>query len=369
MFNKYTKGQITAIQFYIVIISIMIGTGILNLATQVTKISMQDAWISVLIAGILVCIFTYLSIFIASHFDEMTFFQYFSYLLSKPVTYVISILYFIYSLVVTSAVLRSLADMISTWFLPRTPLWVIILIAILTAVNLTKDGITIVARFSQILFYTLFPMLPLILVSINKLSLLNVMPVGGTGFATIAEGALPSVFTYAGYEIVLFIYPLIANKNKNIVKTSVLCVFMVTLIYTLTVFTQIALFGYQELQTILYPTINYLDVVDFLIIERIEVFFSIFWIYTVIATIIIQFFVGTYVLQKTFSTSSNGIFVYIFSPVVFFLSLYPKNAMMLGSIKEYIGYANLFFGIALPLILLLMFLVRGRKVKIDEKKK
>ena len=369
MFNKYNEGEITAGQFYVLIISMMIGTGILNLASEVSKISLQDAWISVFIAGLVVCVFTYLSIFLASRFKELTFLQYSSYLLSKPIAYLISILYFIYAIVVTSTILRSLSDMIMVWFLPRTPPWVIVLITLLTVVSIAKDGLTLVARFSQVLFFVLIPLVIFIFVPFNELSILNVMPVGGTGFMLIAEGTLPSIFAYSGYEIVLFLYPFIANKNKNISKTSAACVLLVTLVYTATVFTQIALFGYKELQIFLYPTINYLDVVDFIIIERIEIFFSILWIFTVIATVIIQFYTGTLVLQSIFNTRTNSLFAYILTPIVFFMALYPKNSVELGLIKGIIGHVNLFFGIALPLILVIMLLIKGQGSKNNEKKK
>lgn len=53
MYRKYVNGEITAIQAYILIISIMIGTGILGLSRVVSEYAQQDAWISVLINGIM----------------------------------------------------------------------------------------------------------------------------------------------------------------------------------------------------------------------------------------------------------------------------------------------------------------------------
>lgn len=345
----------------------MIGTGILNLAREVSKVSMQDGWISVIIAGLIVTISTYIAIFVASQFRDSTSLQYFSYLLSKPVAYFVLLLYFIYSLAVSSAVLRSLADMIITWFLPRTPIWVIILLTLLTVVNLAKDGLPLIGRFSQILFYSIIPIAFLILVPLNQVSLLNVLPIGGSGVNKIAEGIQPSIFTYAGYEVVLFIFPFVANKNRNIAKFGALTVFLVAIVYTITVFAQIALLGHQELQTIIYPTINYLDVVDVPIIERIEIFFSIFWIFTVIATVIIQYYVGSLALQSIFNTKTNSFFIYLFSPLVLFLSLYPRNSVELGYYKEIIGYFNVFFGLVFPLILLIAFVLKGGNKKDDNK--
>ena len=367
MFNKFNKGKITTGQFYIILISIMIGTGILNLAREVSKISMQDGWISVIIAGIVVTASTYIALYVSSKFDDDSFLQCFFYLLSKPLAFIILLFYFLYSLAVSSAVLRSLADMIITWFLPRTPIWVILLLALVTVINVAKDGLPLIGRFCQIIFYTIIPISFLIIVPVYHISLLNVLPIGGSGISKIAEGIQLSIFTYAGYEVSLFLFPFIANKNKNIAKMGALTVFLVALIYTITVFSQIALFGYQELQTLMYPTINYLDVIDIPIIERIEIFFSIFWIFTVIVTVIVQYYVGSLILQSLFNTRNNSGFIYMFSPLVFFLSLYPRSSVQIGAYKEIIGYCNIFFGLALPVILLITFLLKGGKKK-DGKK-
>ncbi|SES68079.1 GerAB/ArcD/ProY family transporter [Anaerobranca gottschalkii] len=368
MFNKYNEGEITSTQFYILIVSFIIGTGILTLATSVCQVAKQDGWISVLITGIFVSLFTYISIFVASRFKNLSFLQYSSYLLSKPIGFLISFSYFIYAILMSAALLRSLSEMVVTWFLPRTPIYITILITLITVVNIAKDGMTFVARFCQAIFLLIIPLVLLLFIPITEISFINIMPIGGAGISKILEGTIPSFFSYAGYEMTLFLYPFIANKNKNIAKTSSLCILSITLLYTFLIITQTALFGPEELQTLMYPTITYLDVKDVLIIERIEIVFSILWIFKVLTTIIIQFYLATLQLQALLNTKTNSIFAYILTPVVFILTLYPRNVMELNLFKEKLSYYNIFIGLVLPLVLLIMIYIKGEGINKNGKK-
>ncbi|AKL95377.1 spore germination protein [Clostridium aceticum] len=366
MIRKYGTGEISSGQCYIMLISMMVGTGVLGLARSVAEASQQDAWISILLNGIGISFIVGLIVLLESKFPEITFLQFTSILLTKPIALVIVFLYGVYATLVTSLSIRFLCEMVGTWFLPRTPLFVVSLITVLTLIYITKEGLTLVARFNEIVVFSIVPFIFLIFPSLTEASLLNLKPVGGSGFVNIVKGITPSFYAFAGYEVLLIIYPYIANKNKNNLKYSVLSIFFVTLLYTSIVASQIALFGYQEITDILYSFINYLDVLDFPIIERIEIFFTFFWTFAVLGTLTIQYIVGCIAFQSTLKTKRTNTFVYVLAPVVFILSLLPKNSAQVASLSEMIGKANIGFGVILPILLLLMYLVKRKRVNHEE---
>ncbi|MBM7615766.1 GerAB/ArcD/ProY family transporter [Alkaliphilus hydrothermalis] len=363
MYRKHTNGEISANQAFIIIISIMIGTGVLGLSRVVSQVSKQDAWISVLINGILISLITMAIVYVASRFPQDNFLQYSSRLLSKPIGYIITISFALYGLLATATIIRFLTEMILTWFLPDTPIYVIIFLIIATSVYMLSHGLTVLARFNEVIIFLLVPLALLVAVGIPEIRLVNLRPIGGTGLKSILSGVVPSFFAFGGYEVMLVYYPYISDKEKPVAKYSMISVIIVTLFYTTTVISQMALFGPEELQRVLYPSINYLRAYDFPIIERMELFFTIFWLFTVLGTIGLQYFAGCSLLQSIFKTKTTGFFVFLQSPILFVLTLLPRNTPQVVEIGGIIGKANIFFGLLLPLLLLIMVFVHGGKSK------
>ena len=366
MIRKYGTGDISSGQCYIMLINIMVGTGILSLARSVALISKQDAWISVTLSGIGICCITGIIVLLSSKFPEHTFLEYASILLTKPIAYMIIFLYGVYAVLTTSLIIRIACDMINTWFLLRTPLFVVSFIIVSSIIYITKDGLTLVGRFNEIVILSIVPFILLIFPSLSKASILNLMPIGGSGFINIIKGTTPAFYAFGGYEVLFLIYPYISNKNKNNLRNSVLSVFFVTLLYVSIVASQVALFGYQEIADILYPSIDYLDVLDFPIIVRIEIFFTFFWIFTVLGTIAVQYIAGCIAFRSIFKTRKISNYVYILSPIVFALSLFPKNSLEVQSFAKVMGKANIGFGIMLPFLLLLIYIAKRKKVHYEK---
>jgi len=215
MYQKYSDGEITAIQSFVILISIMIGTGVLTLARVVAEVSRQDAWISVILNGIFIAFMMMIIVYMISHFPKHNFVQYTSCLLGKPLAYIVAFSYVIYALLVTATVVRILSEMVITWLLTNTPLWIINLIIVITIVYMVKNGVTALARYNEVIIFMLIPFSLLVLVGLPEASIINLRPVGGTGISTIIKGAIPSFFSYAGYEVLLVYYPYISDKQKT----------------------------------------------------------------------------------------------------------------------------------------------------------
>ncbi|SDK09977.1 GerAB/ArcD/ProY family transporter [Natronincola ferrireducens] len=366
MIKKYETGEISSGQSYIMIISIMIGTGVLGLARSVAMISKQDAWISIILNGIVICFMTGIIILLSNKFPKHTFLKYASILLTKPIAYLIVFLYGVYAILTTALVIRITCEMVNTWFLPRTPMIVISFVIVSTLVYITKDGLTFVGRFNEIVVFSIIPFVLLIFPSLSEASILNLRPVGGSGFINIIKGVPPAFYAFAGYEVLFLIYPYISNKNKNNLRYSVLSIAFVTILYTSIVASQIALFGYQEIVGILYPSINYLDVLEFPIIVRIEIFFTFFWIFAVLGTLTIQYIAGCIAFKSILKTKQISKFVYILSPIVFVISLIPQNSMEVMEFSGVMGNINIGFGIILPVLLLFMYIVKRKRVNYEK---
>lgn len=361
LYGKYKDGEITPIQSYIILISIMIGTGILGLSRIVAAVSRQDAWISVLVNGIFISIIMAIMVFTISKFKELNFLEYVCHLLSKPVGYTITIGFIAYSILATGTIIRFVSEMIGTWFLPITPIYVISAITVITTIYMTRKGLTVLARFNEVIAFMLIPFALLVFVSYTELNFVYIKPIGGSGIKNIMAGVVPSFYAFGGYEIMMIVYPYISNKKKPILKYSVLSMLLVTLFYGGTVFFHIALFGPDEIQRVLFPAINYIGAVDFPLVERMEIFFTVFWSFTVLSTVALQYMTANILLQSVFKNDKTSLYAYILSPIVFAISLIPKNTVDVAEMGDQVGRLTIFFSMILPLLLFFTYLIRKRR--------
>lgn len=282
-------------------------------------------------------------------------------LLSKPIGYLITISYALYAILATSTIIRFLIEMVHTWLLKTTPISVVAFLIVATAIYMVRNGLSIVARYNEVLFFTLFFFFLLIAVALPETQLINLRPVGGSGIVNILKGVIPSFYAFGGYEVMLIYYSYISNKEKPILKFSCISILAVTLFYTATVLSQIALFGPDELYQVLYPSMNYLRAIDFPVIERMELFFTILWCFTVLGTISIQYLAACVLSQLVFKPVKTSTFSYIYAPIIFILALIPRNTAQLVEFSDYIGYMNIFYGLVLPLALFIMSIIKGGK--------
>ncbi|SNT10164.1 spore germination protein (amino acid permease) [Anaerovirgula multivorans] len=366
MYQKYRNGEISAIQLHILIISFLICAGVLDLSRLVGAVSQQDAWISVFINGLFISFIMIIIVYTISRFPQYNFLQYISYLLGKPLGYLVAISYCFYAALVTATIIRLLSEMIYTWLLPNTSIYILNFIIVITALYMIRNGLTVLARFNEVIVFMLIPFFVLIFVGLPEASLINLRPIGGAGIVNILKGVVPSFFAFGGSEIVLVYYPYISDKQKPIMKYSVISIMLVTAFYTALVISQMAFYGPQEIQQVLYPSISYLSASIFPVIERLELFFTIFWIFTVLATIGIQYLASCIVLQNIFVAKKTSFFAYILAPVIYLLSLYPQNTAEVVDFGDTIGKIYTFYGLALPLLLLIMYFIKEKK-SIDKK--
>ncbi|ABW17879.1 GerAB/ArcD/ProY family transporter [Alkaliphilus oremlandii] len=366
MYQKYNNGEISAQQSFILLINMIVGTGILGLSRTVAEVSRQDAWMSVLLNGAFLSGVMVIMVYTISKFPQYNFVQYTSYLLSKPVGYLISFAYVLYALFATGITIAYLCEMTATWLLSETPNYIIRFIIVITVVYMTRNGLTVVARFAQATVFILIPLGLLMLIGLPETQFINLKPIGGAGIINILKGTRPSFYAFAGYESLLVYYPYISNKEESVMKKSVWALILVTLFYTTNVITQIALYGSDEIQTVLYPAINYLTSVNFPVIERSEIFFTIFWTFTVLCTSGVQYLVSSVLLQNIFKIKRTRIFTYALAPVIFLISIYPRNTVAVVEFAGKIGTANIFFGFLLPVLLFTMYLIKGRDTSVEK---
>ena len=309
-----------------------------------------DGWIAIILGGIVACLFSWMIAKLVSKFPGKSFLSFSSDLLTKPVAITISFLFIIQYAVTAGYYTRALAEISRQYLFDRTPVEVICLAFLLVVVYGVSGSRVGIFRLNFLFLTFIMGVTILILIlAIGSAEAKNIFPLFQTDMKGYLRASIISIQAFLGFGIILFYISLI-EKPKKTPKIATLGVFWAMLIYLLAYVVCIFVFGNLTTANIVYPTLEVAKSIrifgDFF--ERFDSVFFTVWVMTVFITCLISFDISVMLFQLIFSKMKKNNIVFMFSPIIFFLSMLPKNYLEL---LEFTSLLNYF----IPTYLLIVF--------------
>src|SRR5699024_6923202 len=186
--------------------SIVIGVSVLSLPSDVAKVTeFSDGWISILIAGILATLLAVSCVKLALNFRKLSFIEYMSTLVTKPIATCIALYYVGISILVSASINRSVASIAQPFLFERTPLAVIALAFLLVVIYAVAGSRIGIFRLN-ILFLPiiLFVFLFVGLLNIPMIESVNFLPLFQTNIKGYAKGLFGSIPAFSGFGLGIF---------------------------------------------------------------------------------------------------------------------------------------------------------------------
>lgn len=268
------KVTISNLQMFIIAANTIMAATIFNFPTRLSQISGQHSWIAIMASTAVLFPFLWLWIVIYRK-NPINLWE---LVIQKRWVGQGFLLFFIpFALLILIRDLRAYVDFIVTVLLPHTPKIVIVMMSALTMAYIAKAGIEVIARFTQIFFFIVAPiifLLPLLL--LNELELMNFQPaLNLQSLLNIAHGGALS-FGWVGEIIfICFLFPLCLSEKK-IRKTSFLALGIGIFSLSLIVALMTATLGKDIVANSVFPTLtlvreihltDFLDRLDVLLIS------------------------------------------------------------------------------------------------------
>ncbi|MCY6370143.1 GerAB/ArcD/ProY family transporter [Clostridium ganghwense] len=338
MINKIKNDILTPSQFIFTVLGTMLGLGILSLPNTLVKISQQDSWISTALGAVYPLYISLICIYVSKKYPNHNILflskKYFGNFLGSILNLLFLIQFTIYSFGVSSGY-TNLTRVFTAEFL--TPLKLIIVITTVCLYTASK-GIQVIGKMCEIIFYITLPLIFLPLFALNKSSILNLLPIFGSGLSNILKGSIETVFSYTGIEVLFLIYPYINDKNK-IKISSLKAVSLTAFIYIWIIFITIYYFSLDVTSKSLWPFLSASEIIDIPLINNFRYLFVLSWSFIILKTITIQYFIVVTIL-KDFMKKTNPKKIYFFIyPILICLPLFFTNEVMRRN----------FFGKVIPL--------------------
>jgi len=359
--DKLSTKQIRAL-----VVSTIVGIGILSLPNRVSLIQGNDGWISIILAGLLILPIIAVINKIFELYPNKNFYQIGNQVLGKWVFYIFLLVWLSYQISLISYLSRNLGELLKAFLLETTPTEVLIISFILTTSYMSRSEIQIIGRAA----YHIYPIIVgfvilLILVSLTSVDFTNILPLFQSNMKNLPKSIATTFFSYIGYEILLFSIPFSEGKEK-ISNACMVGVGIVILIYIIVFLLTLSQYGIQSLQRQSFPTLSLIKEIDLpgFFIENLDGLVMAVWVLVIFSTMAPIYYSAGKTLSYLFRTKEHRLFILPLMPIIYKLSLYPQNMIELDELLgKFINYSGLVVVVLMPITIFCVGYFKTRRDK------
>ncbi|PGL67066.1 GerAB/ArcD/ProY family transporter [Bacillus sp. AFS055030] len=357
--------KISINQLICLVILNQVGVSILSMPYKEALVSGYDSWMSMIIGGLIAQIAILIVYYLGKTYPDRPFQQYISTIVGKPFGIIINLLFAAFCAESCLMLVISYSDVINRWLLFQTPWVILISLSLLVAGYIASSTLRSIATITQSIMAMFFICLVIIFISgIGHGDLRHFFPIGTHGIAPILKGAIPAFWTFAGYELILYVFPFVKCKKKKhiLIATSVangittLIYFFISLIVTYN-------FSENQLKHIPEPLVFILRKFRWPVVQSLDILFITLWLSVTLVTAYIYLFLSARYLaflgNKEFQ--KHSLLVWIVTIVCFVAGIFFSDRHLLPVFSKYHNIVTAIVIIGLPSLLLLISFAK-RKV-------
>ncbi|MGE7852919.1 GerAB/ArcD/ProY family transporter [Bacillus paramycoides] len=359
--------KISGRQIFWMMFTFEVGQSFLLIVSPTIRASKQDAWISMVIAGLVGIAITFLATTLGSLYPNKTMIEFSQTILGKWLGKVMMIPYLLIWYWINGITVREFGDFIITALFHNTPLWVIVFTAMLLLIFIIyQGGVGGIGRLSEIVGPMALLMIIFVIISnFGNMNWRYMLPIyQDSGWYPILKGSYPPVAVFFGESVMMTMLVFFMDKPDQASSRAMwgvgLAVFMVT-IGTLAV---ILTFGPNLPSSLLYPVYDlsrYISVMEF--IQNVDVLIVIIWMFSVFVKLALYMFLACYGTAQLFHLKDWRKVAWFLAPISFIMAVSIKN------IQIFTHYYYMFFVIpiafpvyelGIPLLLLVVGKIRRK---------
>lgn len=320
--------KLTGWQVFWTIAIMELGMTLLMTMTASVQAARQDAWISMIVAGLIALLIALTATRLALLHPGQTMVQFSQTIMGSWLGKTIVGVYMLQWYTILPIVLRQFTDLIASLLLPQTPKIPIMVIMILLTVYVTcAGGIESIGRCSEVLRPLIVLMVvTVLLANINNVRFNHIVPVfADSGMAGILQGALaPS--SYLGHAIeFIMITPFLVNPRKG-AAAAIWGVVIPSLFVIVSMGMVILTVGPNLSMKAWYPFFEMTKEITLGFVENLDALAIVIWISSVFIKLSIYMFVTSYGTAQLLKIKKWRNLLWLIAPVTIAFALIPANA-------------------------------------------
>ncbi|OPH47407.1 hypothetical protein BC351_39955 [Paenibacillus ferrarius] len=349
--NKYSFNQISLKQYILIIFGAQVGIGELSLPHDLAKTAGTDGWISILLGWILSILLSLVIINIMEKTPEYTLFELLSKYFGKWVGKSLFVLWILYAVYGASVVMFSTIHIIKIWVVPDIRNFILMILFIIPIYMITKHGIRVIGLFAEFVFLITLWMPFLLLLALKDGQWLYLFPLGKEGLFPILSTVKSTIFSFLGFELAFMLYPFLKDK-KSAYKGIVIANSLSMIIYLIVTVISFIKFAPKEITEYVYPTLNLFKAIRLPFLERFEIIFLSFYLFTLIMAIIPYLYTALLGASQLFGKQDHRNFLRILLFLWILLSFFfLPSSSQITQMGKFWGMAGLYSAFVFPIFL------------------
>lgn len=344
-------------QWISVIISAILGGGMMTLPRVMGEIAGRDGWMSIILAGIVAWTFALVLWLLCRKFPTRTLAEFSKLILGRPLGILVSAMYSLYALIVCSVALRILLEMIRTWVFIWTPTPVLLVLILIAIGFVSRMGAITLGRMMEIKNILTILVVLMFLIPLQEFQSLNLRPVGSEGLK-ILQAVPNATFSFLGFEVMLVFFPFLINKNKAVKLTS-LAIGSVTAAYAADAILVYGVLGIEYTLNLIWPLMTYMRIGSLPFLQRVDNILLFAWSALILSVVTVHYFAATYTLAIVSGRKYHDIWALACLPLVYVAALLPSNLTEVFTLSEVIGMIGYPFFMGITVLMLIVAKIRG----------
>jgi len=304
-------NEITFMQYIAIVHSTQIGTGVFSLPGKIASKAGTDGWISILIAWALNTLAGSIILLLLRKFPDDPLPSLLGKIFGKSLGKLLllpAVAYFGYygfTILVNSMLY------IKSWFLPKTPAYLVMILFAVPTFMLVRNGIRVIGRYAEFVLYAMAWMPLFVLFPLGSGHWVHLLPVLKDGWGPVLRGVPDTVFSFAGLEILFFVYPFLKNK-KQAFQGMLIANSLTMVLYVFVTISCFILFPPEEVTLINQPLMNLLKTIEFRFLERFDMVSLALYLFVVSRSWSLYSFAAMYSLSRMFNREDHAGFTAAF---------------------------------------------------------
>lgn len=360
------KDMINAYLLFFVIHGAQVGVGIHGFQRIVYQEARQDAWISVLLAGLATHIIAYCMIKTLEAYGSNDLYGIQQDIYGKWIGNFLNSIYILYCFVAFFSVLQNYLEVIQTWIFPGLATWFLSGTLILITIYACTGGLRVVVGVAFFAIMLALWIIPMLLFPLKFSSLESLFPILEADISSILKGAKSMAFTIIGFEILQIIYPFVKDK-ENVKKHVHLGLLFTTVIYLIVILVSLTYYSEGKLEKTIWATLTLFSFISFPFMERFEFVAVCFWMLIILPNLCLFMWAAYRGAIRVFNISEKK-FVWIFGVLIFLGTLMVQSRTEINSINTHFGEISIYIVFIYPIFLYLATILKKKLTTKGSKK-
>ncbi|AEG60415.1 GerAB/ArcD/ProY family transporter [Desulforamulus ruminis] len=358
-------GKISTRQAIFLLTTTIFATVILFVPSITANYAMQDAWISVLLATACGLLMAWLITRLGLYYPDKTIFEYAGKIVGRWPGKAVGLLYILWFLHLNAEVIREYGELMTAAFMPDTPIIVFHLIVVALAAYAVRNGLEVLTRANEVFFPVILGSIILVLLlSIGNMDFNRLLPIWDAGAIPVLKGSLVPLSWFGEIVTIMILLPYL-NKPGKAYQVSAAALLISGLLLLSSVVGALAIFGPQLSGAWMFPTLNNARIISIAnFIERMEPFVMGVWVTGGFIKISVFFWVVVLGTAQILELKDYRPLVLPIGATLVALSMFLNSNildLLLFLSQVWPAYALSIFEVGIPLLLLVIAWLRGKK--------